>query len=390
MKRVVFGLLAFAISAFAADDFIGTWQGTLNAGGRDLRMVMKLALSDDKLAATLYSIDQGAPPLAATSVVKNGSTIKIKVTQINGEYEGKLSGDGKTITGTWSQGSPLALNLTRATPETAWTIPEPPPPPTPMAADAKPSFEVATIKPAKGERGFSLLVNRSGMLNTTSTSLADLIKFAYDMHPRQITGGPQWLEMERFDVTGKPDTPGLPSVQQLKGMVQRLLAERFALKFHTEKKELPVYAITLAKNGHKMTKNESNPKGLPGFGGGGPRGMVVRNARIEEFAHVLQANILEKPVVDQTGLGDARWDFVLKWTPDPSQRGLGATSAPPPPPSGAGAGGATPGASTPAGDPDAPPDLFAAFEQQLGLHLQSTKAPVDVMVIEKVEKPSEN
>jgi uncharacterized protein (TIGR03435 family) len=122
-----------------------------------------------------------------------------------------------------------------------------------MPADAKPVFEVATIKPAKPEERFSLLVNRSGMLNTTSTSLSDPLKFAYDLHPRQITGGPAWLESEKFDVSGKPDTAGIPSINQLKAMVQGLLAERFELKFHRDKKELSVYAITVGKTGVKMT-----------------------------------------------------------------------------------------------------------------------------------------
>ena len=109
--------------------------------------------------------------------------------------------------------------------------------------------------------------------------------------------------------------------------------------------------------------------------GGGPQGLIVRNATIAEFAAMLQANILELPVVDQTGLGAARWDFTLKWTPDPGQRQLGAPD-----------GNAPPAAA----DPDAPPDLFAAFLQQLGLKLESTKAPVDVLVIDHVEKPSAN
>jgi uncharacterized protein (TIGR03435 family) len=182
--------------------------------------------------------------------------------------------------------------------------------------------------------------------------------------------------MEKYDVTGKPDTAGMLSIRQLRMMVQKLLAERFALAFHREKKELPVYAITVGKSGVKLTKNDSNPNGLPGFRGGGQRGLNVMNATMDEFASMLQANILERPVVDQSGLGAARYDFTLKWTPDASQRPLG---------------GGPEGNAPPAADnPDAPPDLFGAFEQQLGLSLKSTKAPVDVLVIDHVEKPSAN
>src|SRR5581483_2193418 len=101
-----------------------------------------------------------------------------------------------------------------------------------------------------------------------SSSLVDLIKFAYDLQVKQIAASAPWMEIEKYDITAKPDTPGIPSVRQLKAMMQKLLAERFQLEFHRDKKELGVYAITLAKSGVKMTKNDSNPKGLPGFGGG--------------------------------------------------------------------------------------------------------------------------
>jgi uncharacterized protein (TIGR03435 family) len=365
-------LAALPGSALQAQNITGAWQGTLKAGPQDLRIVIKISLDDDKLKAVTYSIDQGAQPIPVSAITKDGSTIKMTVAAINGSYEGKLNGDGNSINGTWTQGAPLPLNLARATPETAWTIPEPPPPPKLMAADANPSFDVATVKPSKPEERFSILVNRSGLLTTTNTSLGDLIKFAYDLHPRQITGAPAWFETEKFDVTGKPDLEGIPNGTQLKKMMQKMLQERFELTFHRDKKDLTVYAITVVKTGVKMTKSE-NPGNLPGFGRG-PQGVNVRNATMAEFASVLQANTLvnlDQPVVDQTGLGSVRYDFTLKFTPDASQ-----IVGPPPPAA--------------ADNADAPPDLFTAFQQQLGLKLESTKAPVDVMVIDTVEKPSAN
>ena len=379
MNRVVCSAALLCAAAFG-QDIAGTWQGTLKPGPRDLRIVVKISHVDDKLAAQMFSIDQaGGQPINANAVTRNGSAVKIEVTQIGGTFEGKLSTDGNSIAGTWTQGAPLPLNFVRATPDTAWTIPDPPAPIKRMAEDAKPEFEVATIKPAREDERFSLLVNRSGMMNTTATSLSDLLKFAYDLHPRQITSGPSWLESERFDVSGKPDTPGMPNPTQLKMMVRKLLADRFGLKYHMDKKELSVYAIQLGPNGHKLTKNETGGA-LPGFGGGGPRGMVVRNAMISEFASVMQANVLDRPVVDQTGLGTQRWDFILKWTPDG-----------PPRPGAAPVGGAAPAPGATATDnPDAPPDIFGAISQQLGLKLQSTKAPVDVLVIDKVEQPTAN
>ena len=329
MKKFMLSIAALAAAgALHAQNINATWQGTLKAGPQELRVVVKISVDDkDKLKADFYSIDQKTPAIPASSVTRDGPAIKMLIPALNGTYEGRLSTDANTMTGTWTQGGPvMPLVLTRATPETAWTIPDPPPPPKTMAADAKPSFEVATIKPSRPEARFSLLVNRSGMLNTTDSSVSDLLKFAYDLHPRQITGGPAWIETEKYDITAKPDTEGIPNGAQLKMMVQKLLAERFGLTFHHDKKELSVYAISVTKPGPpKLTKNESG-NALPGFGGGGPSGMLVRNATIAEFANVLQSRLLDRPVVDQTGLGTQRWDFILKWTLDASQ--LAAAGAP--------------------------------------------------------------
>src|SRR5262245_51116277 len=194
LLQIAIALVVMSGTALFAQDITGTWQGTLKLP-RELRIVIKISMEDQKLKAVFYSIDQQSPPINASSIERNGSTIKMAIPAIGGTYEGKLGPEGSnTITGTFTQGAPLPLDLTRATPETAWAIPEPPPPPKTMAADANPGFEVATIKPARPEGRFSILVNRSGMLNTTQTSLSDLIKFAYGLHPRQITGGPTWLE----------------------------------------------------------------------------------------------------------------------------------------------------------------------------------------------------
>ncbi len=380
LMACIIALGALLPSALFAQSIAGTWQGTLQIpqAPKGLRLVFKISTTDaDTLKAVMYSIDQGGQPINASAVTLQGSALKIAVTGIGGTYDGKVSADVKSIAGSWTQVGPaLPLNLTRATNETAWTIPEPPPPPKMMPAEAKPEFEVATIKPSKPEERFSLLVNRSGVLNTTSTSLSDLIKFAYDVHPRQIIGAPAWVESDKFDLTGKPDTAGMPSMNQMKAMIQKLLADRFGLKFHREQKELSVWAITVAKGGPKITKAEPSPTPLPGFGGPPQFGFRVMNATIAEFASVMQANFLEQPVVDQTELGATRYTFTLKWTPDASQRQL---SGPGPEPN-----------APPAPDADAPPDLFAAFQQQLGLKLQSAKAPVDAIVVDHVEKPSEN
>jgi uncharacterized protein (TIGR03435 family) len=328
---------------------------------------MKVSTTDkDTLKAVMYSIGQGGQAIPAESVKQSGSGLKITVPAINGAYEGSLSADGNTLMGTWTQGAPLPLTLVKATPTTAWTVPEP-------------EFEVATIKPSDPQRpGWGITVNRSGMFTTLNTNLSDLIKFAYSVHPKQIIGAPSWIDSEKFDVSAKPDTPGTPSVDQMRAMLQKLLADRFSLAFHKDKKELSAYAITVAKGGEKLKKEENAPVPIPGFGGMPQRGFNVRNATIAEFAAVMQAQFMDQPVVDQTGLGDTRYSFILKWTPDPSQNaGFGAGPLPPNP-------------QPPAPDVDAPPDLFAAMQQQLGLQMKTTKTAVDVVVIDKVQKPSGN
>jgi uncharacterized protein (TIGR03435 family) len=199
---------------------------------------------------------------------------------------------------------------------------------------------------------------------------------AYDIHAKQIVNAPEWVQSDKYDVTGKPDVPGLPSVTQIKTMLQKLMADRFQLKFHREKKELSAYVISVSKTGEKLTPSQADPNPLPGLFFNGPGRFNARNATLAEVAQTLQGAVMDRPVVDQTGL-TGRYDFTLTWTPDEFQfsglRGPNAPPLPPPPP----------------GTPEAP-DLYTAIQQQLGLKLESTKTLVDVIVIDKVEKPSEN
>jgi uncharacterized protein (TIGR03435 family) len=370
-------LAACAGPALIAQNISGTWQGSLpNPQNRPpMRVVIKISRSeeskDESLKAVLYNIDQPSQPLNAGATTFQSSVLKMAVPAIGGNYEGTLKGD--TITGTWNQGGPsVPFVLTRATPETAWAIPEPPPPPKPMAGEGNPVFEVTTIKPSNPDTpGKSILVGRGGanLFSTTNSTVQDLIVFAYGIHVRQLTNAPGWVETEAFDVTGKPDRPGMPNETQVRGMVQKMLEDRFHLSFHREKKELSAYTITVVKTGPKLTKNDTGGL-LPGFGGRGPGSIGVRNSNMEQFAGFLQARILDRPVVDQTGLA-GKFDFTLTWRPDqlPPQ----GPNAPPLP-----------------ADIESRADIFTAFQEQLGLKLEATKAPVEVLVIDRVEKPTEN
>jgi uncharacterized protein (TIGR03435 family) len=241
-----------------------------------------------------------------------------------------------------------------------------------MAADADPSFEVATIKPSDPSRPGRLFRALPGRYTTINTTLNDLIGYTYGLHARQVTGAPDWVGTEKYDLDGKPDGEGQPNEAQWKTMIQKLLADRFQLKFHHETKELSVYALVVAKGGPKTTKSDGDPNGPPSLMFRGLGNLPVRNATMADFVSVMQRAVLDRPVVDQTRL-EGRYNFALNWTPDETQF--------------ASLGGVPPGI----GDkPDAPPDLFTAIQQQVGLKLEATKAQVDVMVIDKVEKPSAN
>jgi uncharacterized protein (TIGR03435 family) len=354
-----------------AQDVIGQWQGTLK-DAQPLRVVLKIAEDDGQLKVVAYSIDQGSQPINTTGVVLEGTEFKFLVPAIGGRYEGKLSADGKTISGTWTQEKALDLVLVRATTETAWELPEPPKPLAPMAADADPSFDVATIKPSDPAVGGDWFRVRGRNFSTHNISLAGMIKFAYGVHAKQIGKVPEWVDKDMYDISAVPDAQGQPNDKQWKSMVQKLLAERFKLKFHREQRELQVYALTIAKGGQKNLAENTSGGTLPGmFFGKTPGGIMLpaHNATMKDFTGLLQEVVLDKPVVDLTGL-KGRYDFTLKWAPDASQFD-GHVS----PPSDA---------------PDAPPGLFTAVGEQLGLKIEVTKAKVDVLVVDGVEKPSAN
>jgi uncharacterized protein (TIGR03435 family) len=354
-------------------DITGTWQGTLDVGGgRSLRTVLKISKDDAKLKGVFYSIDQGGTPIPVTTLTQQGNTIKLSIVALGGTYEGKLTPDASEIDGLWTQGSAIPLNLKHVSEAAAWTIPEPPPKIEPMAANADPAFEVATIKPSKPDaqgKGFTVRGTRFATFNTT---LNDLITFAYGVQSKQVVGEPGWVDSDKFDIDAKPDTPGTPNDRQLKVMVKKLLVERFQLKFHEDKKELSVYALVPGKTAPKLTQAAADAGALPGLFFRGLGQLNVRNATMEDFCGLMQTTVLDRPVVDQTGL-TGRWDFTLNWTPDESQFGGLGVKVPPP-----------------SDKADAPPPLFTAIQEQMGLKLDPTKAQVKVLVIDKVEKPSDN
>lgn len=367
----------------ASHDLADTWQGTLHAG-RDLRTVVKITKGDNGgYKGVFYSLDQGAMPLTLDSVTLQGSEVKFSLNLVGGKFEGKLSADGNTIDGNWSQGNPLPLVLTRATKETAWEIPAPLPPPKAMAADADPNFEVATIKPNNsGATSMQGLTMRGRNFATRASSLADLISFAYEVQAKQVVGAPDWVGTDRYDIAAVPEQEGAPNPEQIRIMIRKLLTDRFKLTFHKDKRELSAYVLTVTKSGHKLKPTQIKGT-LPGIGmrpGAGGLTLNMINAEISDFTGFLQTLVLDRPVVDRTEI-KGRYDFQCTFTPDDSQFG----GHPPRRPTQD--GGASPSTTDAA---EAAPSLYDALQQQLGLKLAPEKTAVDVIAIDHVEKPSAN
>jgi bla regulator protein BlaR1 len=228
-------------------------------------------------------------------------------------------------------------------------------------------FEVASIKPSdpKG-RGMRLQMDR-GRMTGSGLTVKFLIQTAYDVRGFQIQGGPGWIDSERYDIIAKGDEKN----EDLGPMVQALLADRFKMVLHRETKELPVYALVVAKGGSKMTLNTS-PADDPEKG----TRMSVSRGRFEfrkgEMAEltVRLSQQLGRKVIDRTELTGG-YDFKLEWTPDEAQPGMMKE----------------PGTIQIEGGG---PSIFTALQEQLGLKLESTKGPVEILAIDRVERPSEN
>jgi uncharacterized protein (TIGR03435 family) len=235
---------------------------------------------------------------------------------------------------------------------------------------AGPKFEVATVKLTDPNFGGILIQFPAGTLSLRGFTLKDIIGFAYDADSRQIFNLPKDLESARYDVVGKAEKQLTPASTDVKQMVQGLLADRFQLKFHRETREISIYVLTVAKGGHKLKARTEGD-------GGRPTSMLFNGANLPAFnttiamlAGGLQKLVLDRPIVDKTGL-TGNFDFTLRWRPDGTQFG--------------GRGGTLPAAS----DPDRV-DIFTAIQEQLGLKLDATKGPGEVIVVDKAEKPSEN
>lgn len=377
MKNLL--LLAALPCALLAQTIEGIWQGILMPPNLTdgIRLAFKIDKNRNAYQGTFYNL-ANSRQLNLGAITLQGNAIKIAIPGNGMNYEGKIEADGNSITGTLTQGmtqgtNPLPLPLKRATAQTAWDLPTPPAPPKGLPQGMKAEFEVVSIKPTGQPAGLGLNVT-STELRAGSISLAGLITFTFELHPTQVSGLPGWAETEGYQIIAKLPPGGEPSDVQIRTMLKSLMQSRFGLSFHTEKRELSAYTISIGKNGPagiNMVKNTTNGQrvGAQGLGR-----TLFSGITMADFAAQLQLRVLDRPVIDRTGLTD-RYDFTLNWRPDEFQfpRASAAQRA-----------------NAVAAGADALPDLFTAVQEQLGLKLDATKAVTEVLVIDKVSKPSEN
>jgi uncharacterized protein (TIGR03435 family) len=245
---------------------------------------------------------------------------------------------------------------------------------------ALPQVEVATIKPAAPAPDGRLTVTIGGdpgRIDYQGMPLRILLSRAFNVKDDQISG-PDWLDTQRFDVTAK--IPAGVSRDKVPAMLQALFVERFKIAFHHDKKEMGIYALVVGKNGLKLKEVE------PPAGAGKlfvRTGHVETQGNLSSFADLI-SRMVDRPVFDMTGL-KADYDIHLEWTPEPGQGSL-FKGFPSPPPAAEGGGNPDRGNSDRSG-----PSLFTAIQEQLGLKLESRKAPVDIVVIDHIAKvPTEN
>jgi uncharacterized protein (TIGR03435 family) len=213
------------------------------------------------------------------------------------------------------------------------------------------------VKPSLAESGNwnSGIVTRRESLRADNVTLKRCIIGAYGISPHQIVGGPAWLDSDRFVIDARAPA-GTGGDQNLMLMLQDLLAERFQLLVHRETKTVSAYILEVVKNRPKLEKAVGDGDSSTNSSHGR---LDARHTDMDLFANVLGRNV-ELPVVNRTGL-DGPFDFKLEWTPDGDRQ-----------------------------RPDSAPSIFTALQEQLGLRLRTGKAPLEVVVIDRAEKPAAN
>jgi uncharacterized protein (TIGR03435 family) len=235
-----------------------------------------------------------------------------------------------------------------------------------LALRAQPStpkvrFEEASIKPGDPNSLGGTTNASPGRFSATNVTLKRLIGRAYDLEPYQIEGGPKWMQSEKFTVVAKLEDDEAKSSSKeergriLRAALQDLLETRFQLQIHRESKTAPCFALVVAKGGPKLREVE---KGGSTWNSG--RGVLTANRISMDYFAAILSGVAERPVKDMTGL-KAVYELKLEWTPENAGE-----------------------------EPSAGPSIFTALQEQLGLKLETIKAPIEMLVVDRAEKPAEN
>ena len=255
------------------------------------------------------------------------------------------------------------------------------------AQEKRAEFEVASVKP--NTSGNMLVMIRppvGGRFTATNARLKMLLGIAYNVKGFEISGGPGWADSEGFDIEAKATDSGI-SLDDMRPMLQSLLADRFQLKVHRETKEVPIYALVAAKNGLKVPAAKEGgctefkpgdklPPPPSGRGSGGlpptpcggffmsPNHLEGGKISMMQLVNAL-SNILGQPVADKTGF-NGTFDVSLDFSPEGTALFRGAQAD------------------------DSRPSIFTALQDKLGLKLESQKGPEQILIIDHAEKPTEN
>ena len=238
---------------------------------------------------------------------------------------------------------------------------------------AGPEFDAVSVKPSNPNTTNGTVVNvtRGGTPHVANATLKDLIETAYDVRKFQIEGGPKWADGAKYDVDATPGTrPQVtvgppPGWTNVRFKVQALLKDRFQLQLHRETRTGSIYSLAMAKGGIKSSHLSATQSPHRGINAG--RGTMLGEAASMSDLTSKLSRLLGRPVVNNTG-PEGNYDFELEWTPNA-------------------------GPSAPDGQPveiSGGPSLFSGLQQQLGLRFKATKGPVDVLIIDHVDRPSEN
>jgi len=231
-----------------------------------------------------------------------------------------------------------------------------------------PKFEVVSIHPhAPDDSTFRVTMLSNGQFTATGSAAKLVLMLAYNIQEAQVVGGPSWLATEKWDIEAQSGDDVMHSAEETRQMLQAMLEERFALRIHRATEQRPAYVLTVAKGGPKFKAVEHE---------GSTNYRITRNSitlqrgDVERLAQIL-STALGRPVIDRTGLSGL-YDLSVQWDDAPIREG------------------GVPGLDVPATPGNDHGSIFTAIQDQLGLRLESQRAPVEVIVIDRIDTPSEN